>query len=127
MNKQTQQYKQLTQGQRYQIEALLGTTLMQKEIAARVGISESALSRELRRNASCDGYCAETAHALATERRSSAATGTLRKAQLERIQNRFELAMKMHGVRESFQRVQIVKRKPRQLWRQYGGLELWGE
>ena len=72
MSKQTRQYKQLTQGQRYQIEALVGT-LMQKEIAKKLGISESALSRELRRNGIDGRYRAETAHALATERRTSAA------------------------------------------------------
>lgn len=72
MSKQTRQYKQLTLGQRYQIEALPGT-LMQKEIAEKLGISESALSRELSRNTSDGKYCAETAHALATQRRASAA------------------------------------------------------
>ncbi|MDP0563324.1 MAG: helix-turn-helix domain-containing protein [Candidatus Endonucleobacter sp. (ex Gigantidas childressi)] len=69
MSTQTRQYKQLTQGQRYQIEALLRTDYMQKEIAVSVGISESALSRELSRNANDDGYGAESAHALASQRR----------------------------------------------------------
>ena len=46
---------------------------MQKEIAKKLGISESALSRELRRNGIDGRYRAETAHALATERRTSAA------------------------------------------------------
>ncbi|MDP0560923.1 MAG: IS30 family transposase [Candidatus Endonucleobacter sp. (ex Gigantidas childressi)] len=72
MSTQTRQYKQLTQGQRYQIEALLGTDYMQKEIAVSVGISESALSRELSRNTSDDGYGAESAHALASQRRVTA-------------------------------------------------------
>ncbi|MDP0562060.1 MAG: IS30 family transposase [Candidatus Endonucleobacter sp. (ex Gigantidas childressi)] len=72
MSTQTRQYKQLTQGQRYQIKALLGTDYMQKEIAVSVGISESALSRELSRNASYDGYGAESAHALASQRRLTA-------------------------------------------------------
>ena len=45
---------------------------MQNKIAASVGISESALSRELRHNTGDDGYCAETAHALATQRRVTA-------------------------------------------------------
>ncbi|WP_062263789.1 IS30 family transposase [Endozoicomonas arenosclerae] len=71
MSTQTRQYKQLTLGQRYQIEALLGTDLLQKEIADKVGITESTLSRELHRNASNDGYYAETAHALTTQRRAS--------------------------------------------------------
>ena len=71
MTKQTRPYKQLTLGQRYQIEALLGT-LMQKEIAEKLGICESTLSRELRRNGIDGNYCAEAAHTLAIERRASA-------------------------------------------------------
>ncbi len=69
MSTQTRQYKQLTQGKRYQIEALLGIGFMQKTIAVLVSVSESALSRELSRNTSDDGYCAESAHILATQRR----------------------------------------------------------
>ncbi|MDP0563075.1 MAG: hypothetical protein QS721_12440 [Candidatus Endonucleobacter sp. (ex Gigantidas childressi)] len=45
---------------------------MQKEIAVSVGISESALSRELSHNANDDGYGAESAHALASQRRVTA-------------------------------------------------------
>ena len=59
MSKQTRQYKQLTQGQRYQIEALLGKGHFQKEIAETVGISKSALSRELNRNTREGGYCGQ--------------------------------------------------------------------
>ena len=72
MSTQTRQYKQLTQGQRYQIEVLLGKGHSQKEIAEAVGISESALSRELHRNTSANGYSAETSHSLAIQRRKSA-------------------------------------------------------
>ena len=72
MNTQTKLYKQLTQGQRYQIEALLGTGLTQKEIAERIGTSEGTLSRELQRNTDSDGYCAEAAHSMAIQRRVSA-------------------------------------------------------
>ncbi len=72
MSKQTRQYKQLTLGQRYQIQALLRNGHMQKEIAVSVSISEGALSRELSRNTGDQDYCAETAHALATKRRASA-------------------------------------------------------
>ena len=42
MSTQTRQYKQLTQGQRYQIEVLLEKGHVQREIAEAVGISESA-------------------------------------------------------------------------------------
>ena len=72
MSTQTRQYKQLTPGQQYQIQALRGKGHMQKEIAEAVGISESALSRELSRNSGDDSYCAEKAHALATLRKASA-------------------------------------------------------
>ncbi|MDP0561589.1 MAG: hypothetical protein QS721_04325 [Candidatus Endonucleobacter sp. (ex Gigantidas childressi)] len=72
MSTQTRQYKQVTQGQRYQIEVFLGTDYMQKEIVVLVGISESALSRELSCNASDDGYGAEGAHALSSKRRVTA-------------------------------------------------------
>ena len=72
MSTQTRQYKQLTQGQRYQIEVLLEKGHFQNEIAVTVGISESALSRELQRNTTDSGYCAETAHSLAIQRRKSA-------------------------------------------------------
>ena len=72
MSTQTRQYKQLTPGQRYQIQALRGKGHMQKEIAEAVGISASALSRELSRNSGDDSYCAEKAHALAPLRKASA-------------------------------------------------------
>ncbi len=39
MSTQTRQYKQLTLGQRYQIQALHGKGHLQKEIAETVGIS----------------------------------------------------------------------------------------
>ena len=72
MSTQTRQYKQLTQGQRYQIEVLLEKGHVQREIAVAVGISESALSRELQRNTTPNGYNAEMAHSLAIQRRKSA-------------------------------------------------------
>ncbi|WP_263322374.1 IS30 family transposase [Endozoicomonas sp. Mp262] len=72
MSTQTRRYKQLTQGQRYQIEALLEKGHFQNEIAEVAGISESALSRELKRNTGDNGYCAESAHNLAMQRRKSA-------------------------------------------------------
>lgn len=72
MNSQTRQYKQLTQGQRYQIEVLLRKDLFQKDIAEAVGISEGTLSRELQRNSTDNGYSAETAHSVAIQRRKSA-------------------------------------------------------
>ncbi len=72
MSTQTRQYKQLTQGQRYQIEALLGKGHLQKDIAEFICISESTLSRELQRNTGVNGYRAETAQRLAIQRRKAA-------------------------------------------------------
>ena len=74
MHTQPRRYKQLAEGQRYQIQVLRekGYMHMQKEIAEAVGVSESALSREFRRNSSGGVYCARTAHALSVERRMAA-------------------------------------------------------
>jgi len=58
MHTQTRQYKQLTLGQRYQIQALLGQGHFQKDIAVAIGTSKATLSRELSRNTAADGYCA---------------------------------------------------------------------
>jgi len=44
------QYKQLTQGQRYQIYAFCKAGYLQKEIAEELGVAPSTISRELRRN-----------------------------------------------------------------------------
>jgi IS30 family transposase len=43
-------YKQLTKIQRYQIESLKKADMQQKDIALIIGVSTSALSRELSRN-----------------------------------------------------------------------------
>ena len=49
-------YKQLTEMQRYQIEALKKAEMLQKDIAMIIGVSASALSRELSRNTGKRGY-----------------------------------------------------------------------
>lgn len=48
--------KQLTHEQRCQIEALKKTNFTQQEMADTVGVSQSAISRELSRNAGQRGY-----------------------------------------------------------------------
>src|SRR3546814_3783651 len=48
----TTHYRQLTQGQRYQIEAGLSAAESQASIAKRVGVHPSTISREVRRNRS---------------------------------------------------------------------------
>ena len=68
----TRQYKQLTQVQRYQIEALIGKGHTQKVIAETVGLSEGTLSRELRGNSREGLYRADIAHTLAMQRRKRA-------------------------------------------------------
>ena len=66
-------YSQLTQVERYQIEALLGAQVSQKEIAAQLGRSRSSISREVRRNAVNGSYCACSAGGLARQRRRDTA------------------------------------------------------
>ena len=62
-------YTQLTQEQRYQIQALMKAGLNQTEIAAIVDVHKSTVSRELRRNLGLRGYRPKQAHRLAVERR----------------------------------------------------------
>lgn len=62
-------YNQLTQGQRYQINALQRTGHTGKEIAEVIGVHPSTVSRELKRNRGQRGYRPQQAHSLAMERR----------------------------------------------------------
>ena len=54
-------YKQLTLGQRYEIEVLLGLGKSQKAIAESIGFSRSTVSREVERNSAGGKYGAEEA------------------------------------------------------------------
>lgn len=65
-------YQQLTQTQRYQIHAQRGLHLSQRQIANRLGIHNSTVSRELRRNACPGGYDPAQAQALSDQRRRTA-------------------------------------------------------
>jgi IS30 family transposase len=65
-------YTQLTQGQRYQIKALLKTGRNQREIAEAIEVHKSTISRELRRNRGQRGYRPKQAHRMAIERRGQA-------------------------------------------------------
>ena len=49
-------YKQLSQGQRYQIEILLKAGHTQKEIAQQLNVSSATISREIKRNKGKRGY-----------------------------------------------------------------------
>jgi IS30 family transposase len=64
-------YTQLTQEQRYQIYALLKMDLTQTEIVKLIGVHESTISRELRRNRGLRGYRPKQAHQLAMSRRGN--------------------------------------------------------
>ena len=55
-------YKQLTKIQRDQIESLKKADMKQKDIALMIGVSGSALSRELSRNTGKRGYRPEQAN-----------------------------------------------------------------
>ncbi len=61
-------YAQLTQGQRYQIEALLKTGHNQTMIAKVLSVHKSTISRELKRNRSLRGYRPKQAQEKATMR-----------------------------------------------------------
>ena len=61
MSSQTQPYKQLAQGQRYQLAALLSKGFSQRQMAEAIGVHHTTVSREIRRNSMPDGYCPEAA------------------------------------------------------------------
>lgn len=67
-------YKQLIEGQRYQIEAYLREGLSCRDIGKRLKVSHSTISREVRRNRIRDNhYLPEVAHAKTIKRRCQAA------------------------------------------------------
>jgi IS30 family transposase len=65
-------YHQLTEGQRYQISALLKAVTSQKDIGLILGVSSSTISRELERNTGKRGYRPKQAHIKAERRRQDA-------------------------------------------------------
>ncbi|MGP9645308.1 IS30 family transposase [Halomonas sp. AOP22-C1-8] len=66
------EYRQLTQTQRYQIHARAEIGMSQRQIAKDLGIHNSTISRELRRNATADGYEPELAQHRSDNRRRTA-------------------------------------------------------
>ena len=62
-------YNQLTQCQRYQIQALLKSEHNQTEIAEIIRVHKSTISREMKRNQGQRGYCPKQAHQKAINRR----------------------------------------------------------
>lgn len=71
-------YQQLTQGLRYQIALLCEDKVSQAEIARRLGVCKSTVSRELRRNHSVDGYQPGVAQKLSIRRRKAAGKRRMR-------------------------------------------------
>jgi IS30 family transposase len=65
-------YNQLTEGQRYQIYALLKEGFSQKAIADNIECHPSTICRELKRNRGKKGYRHKQANKLAVERRQTA-------------------------------------------------------
>lgn len=61
-------YRHLTAEQRYTIDVLLRQKKSRKEIAETIGVSESALSREIRRNSGQRGYHWQQAQVKAADR-----------------------------------------------------------
>ncbi len=65
-------YKQLTEGQRYQIDTYLRESFSFRAIAERLGVSHSTISREVQRNRFRGShYLPEVAHSWALNRRDS--------------------------------------------------------
>ena len=64
-------YNQLTEVERYQIQAYLKADYSQKEIAEALGRHPSTISREIRRNTGLRGYRPQQAHRLAQERKKA--------------------------------------------------------
>lgn len=68
----TTPYRQLTQGQRYQIEMGLACKQSQASIAKQLGVDPATISREVRRNGSSQAYKADAATKKSEARRASA-------------------------------------------------------
>ena len=66
-------YKQLTQEQRYHLYEMVQMNLSQKQMAQVIQVSESTISRELKRNAGKRGNYLKSAHQLALARRKDKA------------------------------------------------------
>ncbi|TCJ25641.1 helix-turn-helix domain-containing protein [Cobetia sp. Ld8] len=72
------EYRQLTQTQRYQIHARYDLSMSQRQIGRELNLHSSTISREIRRNATADGYDPEQAQTLSDHRRRTATKWTKR-------------------------------------------------
>ena len=68
-------YKQLTSGQRYQIYGLKQAGLDQTQIAQKIGVDKSTISREFRRNKGQRGWRPKQAQSLRDERKQACING----------------------------------------------------
>ena len=85
-------YRQLTEGQRYQISALLSEEFSQREIARKLNIAPSTVHRELRRNNNlCGSYDPQKAQERMLKRRSKPKP----KRVCENTRNAVELMLEM--------------------------------
>ena len=66
-------YTQVTQEQRYQIYAFMKANFLQSAIAREIGVHNSTVCRELKRNRGWKGYRPKQAHLLAIKRQENAA------------------------------------------------------
>ena len=82
-------YKQLTSGQRYQIYGLKQAGLDQTQIAQKIGVDKSTISREFRRNKGQRGWRPKQAQSLRDERRQACING--KQFSPEQAANRLEL------------------------------------
>lgn len=78
-------YKQLTQEQRYHLYEMKQMKLPQKDMAQIINVSESTISRELKRNAGKRGQYLKSAHKLALSRRKGKAKPRFTKADWQLI------------------------------------------
>ncbi|MDZ7802816.1 IS30 family transposase [Thiohalophilus sp.] len=74
------QYAQLTQEQRYQIQAYMKAGFNQTQTANFIGVDKSTVSREVRRNRGRRGYRAQQAHRFCLERRADKAQSRIESA-----------------------------------------------
>jgi transposase, IS30 family len=81
-------YKQLSLDQRYQIEALIKAGMRQKDIAFKIGVHPSTISREMKRNIACRGRTASEYVATNAQRK------TCHRHKSKPKQSKFSQAMK---------------------------------
>ena len=85
------QYTQLTQGQRYQIKALLDIKCTQTEIARQLGVNKSTISREVQRNQGQRGYRPKQAHEKAVDRRVGKVYITINSETWQQVEEKLQL------------------------------------